>query len=340
MTTDSSPSQPNGAVSNSRRLMSEWSIPVASSRAASSWVSGRCCRTGRSRCRPPGPRRGRWPAARSRVTPSSSSRPATRVTVAGAPPSTSRTSPKPGLLAWWSTTTEVPASSSRTAQLAQAAGRGGVEAHEHVRRRRHRRRRHEPLRAGQPAQRGGQRERVGEGGQHAGAATAQPLGEGERAAERVGVGLHVPGEDDGRARVRGLGQDRGDGAAGRGGRGEVTSTGSGVRARGRRPAERPAPRPRRRRRRGSRAGRRRARRRRCSAPRRSRRACRRRSGHRRRGLAAAELRLALTRRLVRVRVDFAHDALLRLDGDVVDILIGSRGGNRASSSSSSSAGFR
>src|SRR4028119_1119679 len=55
-------------------------------------------------------------------TPSSSSRPATRTTVAGAPGSTSRTSPKPGLLAWWSTTTEVPAESSRPASSPRRAG--------------------------------------------------------------------------------------------------------------------------------------------------------------------------------------------------------------------------
>src|SRR3954447_19533492 len=59
------------------------------------------------------------------LTPSSSRRPATRVTVAGAAPSTIRTSPKPGLLAWWSTTTETPASSS---SLASSPSRPGDAA--------------------------------------------------------------------------------------------------------------------------------------------------------------------------------------------------------------------
>src|SRR5919107_2904379 len=45
--------------------------------------------------------------------PSPSSRSATRTTVAGAAGSTTRTPPKPGLLAWWSTTTELAAPSSR-----------------------------------------------------------------------------------------------------------------------------------------------------------------------------------------------------------------------------------
>src|SRR3954447_23911848 len=56
------------------------------------------------------------------VTPSSSRMPATSVTVAGAAPSISRTDPKPGLLAWWSTTTEVPARSSRAASSPSRAG--------------------------------------------------------------------------------------------------------------------------------------------------------------------------------------------------------------------------
>src|SRR3954452_11879936 len=56
------------------------------------------------------------------MTPSSSRSPATKVTVAGAPPSIRRTSPNPGLLAWWSTTTEVPAASSRTASSPRRPG--------------------------------------------------------------------------------------------------------------------------------------------------------------------------------------------------------------------------
>ena len=122
VTAERRPSQPKGAVSNSRRLMAAWSMPVASSRAASSWVSGRVLPNRKEPVSAASPAYRQVASWGSIETPSSSSRPATRVTVAGARPSISRTSPKPGLLAWWSTTTDVPARSRRTASSPSRPG--------------------------------------------------------------------------------------------------------------------------------------------------------------------------------------------------------------------------
>ena len=77
VTADSSPSQPKGAVSNSRWLIAAWSMPVRSSRAASSWVPGAVLPNRKEPVSAASPAYRQVASRWSRSTPSPSSSPAT-----------------------------------------------------------------------------------------------------------------------------------------------------------------------------------------------------------------------------------------------------------------------
>ena len=214
VTADSSPSQPNGAVSNSRWLIAAWSMPVRSSRAASSWVPGAVLPNRKEPVSAASPAyrqvASRWSSVdvepveqpgdqhhgggRRRVDqPQLAEAGVAGVVVdddrpAGACPAAPARSPSR------------PAdAASRLTNTSTSAG--------------HLRGRHELVGAGEPGQRPGQRERLGERGTTRAPRRRSALGQRQGAAQRVGVGLDVPGEHHRRPGGRGPGEhlDRGGG---------------------------------------------------------------------------------------------------------------------------------
>ena len=161
-------------------------MPVAGGRrAARSWVSAGCCRSGRSRCRRSAPRTGRWPAARrsSRRARRGDRRPGRRGR--GAVGSHQPASPKPGLPRVVLDHDGGAGGVQHRGQLPQPARAGGVGADEHVRVRGDLGGRPPGPRTGQPARDSG-RGTVPARWPAPGSAAAQRAGECQGAADRSG----------------------------------------------------------------------------------------------------------------------------------------------------------